>query len=73
LHMSEANTSDKPRWSMISAYNMSYNKPFREKNLSCITPVQTVSNDSILASGGKGLSSDRDFLQKENEITLNVK
>jgi ectoine hydroxylase-related dioxygenase (phytanoyl-CoA dioxygenase family) len=73
LHMSEANTSDKPRWSMISAYNMSYNKPFREKNGSCITPVKTVSNDSILSSGAKGLSADRDFLQKENEITLNVK
>ncbi|HEY1199864.1 MAG TPA: phytanoyl-CoA dioxygenase family protein [Niastella sp.] len=73
LHMSEANTSDKPRWSMISAYNMSYNKPFREKNLSCITPVQTVPNDSILSTGAKGLSADRDFLQKENEITLNVK
>lgn len=73
LHMSEGNTSDKPRWSMISAYNMSYNKPFREKNLSCITPVTTVPNDSILSSAAKGLSADRDFLQKENEITLNVK
>ncbi len=73
LHMSEANTSDKARWSMISAYNLSYNKPFREKNLSCITPVITVPNDSILSAGGKGLSADRDFLQKENEITLNVK
>lgn len=73
LHMSEANTSNKPRWSMISAYNLSYNKPFREKNVSCITPVQTVPNDAILASGGKGLSADRDFLLKENEITLKVK
>jgi ectoine hydroxylase-related dioxygenase (phytanoyl-CoA dioxygenase family) len=73
LHMSEANTSDKARWSMISAYNLSYNKPFREKNLSCITPVITVPNDSILSSGAKGLSADRDFLQKENEITLHVK
>ena len=73
LHMSEANTSDKARWSMISAYNLSYNKPFREKNLSCITPVQTVPNDSILSAGAKGLSADRDFLQKENEITLKVK
>jgi ectoine hydroxylase-related dioxygenase (phytanoyl-CoA dioxygenase family) len=73
LHMSEANTSDKARWSMISAYNLSYNKPFREKNESCITPVITVPNDSILSGGGKGLSADRDFLQKENEITLHVK
>jgi hypothetical protein len=73
LHMSEANTSDKPRWSMISAYNLSYNKPFREKNLSCITPVQTVSNDAVILSKAKGLSADRDFLQKEDEITLKVK
>ena len=73
LHMSEANTSAKARWSMISAYNLSYNKPFREKNLSCITPVITVPNDSILSTGAKGLSADRDFLQKENEITLHVK
>ena len=58
---------------MISAYNLSYNKPFREKNLSCITPLKTVPNDSILSSGAKGLSADRDFLQKENEITLRVK
>jgi len=73
LHMSEANTSDKPRWSMISAYNLSYNKPFREKNMSCITPVQVVSNDAVLSNEAKGLSADRDFLQKEDEITLHVK
>ena len=73
LHMSEANASDKPRWSMISAYNLSYNKPFREKNLSCITPVQTVPNDAVILSKAKGLSADRDFLQKGDEITLKVK
>ncbi|PTQ92635.1 ectoine hydroxylase-related dioxygenase (phytanoyl-CoA dioxygenase family) [Mucilaginibacter yixingensis] len=73
LHMSEANLSDKPRWSMISAYNLAYNVPFREKNTSCITPVQTVTNDAVAKSGAKGLSADRDFLSKENEITLNVK
>lgn len=73
LHMSEANTSDKPRWSMISAYNLSYNKPFREKNTSCITPVQIVPNDQVLLTDAKGLSADRDFLQKEDEITLKVK
>jgi ectoine hydroxylase-related dioxygenase (phytanoyl-CoA dioxygenase family) len=70
LHMSDANLSDKPRWSLISAYNMSYNKPFREKNMSCITPVQTVPDDAILQSSHKGLSSGTDFLRKEDEITL---
>ncbi len=70
LHMSDANLSDKPRWSLISAYNMSYNKPFREKNMSCITPVHTVPDDAILQSSHQGLSSETDFLRKEDEITL---
>src|SRR4051812_29458814 len=73
LHMSEANLSDKPRWSFISAYNLSYNVPFREKSTSCITPLNTVPDEAILASGAAHLSSNTDFLRKENEITLNVK
>lgn len=73
LHMSEANLSDKPRWSLISAYNLRYNAPFREKNTSCITPVQVVPDRAILASAPSGLSEQTDFLRKENEITLNVK
>jgi ectoine hydroxylase-related dioxygenase (phytanoyl-CoA dioxygenase family) len=73
LHMSEANLSDKPRWSLISAYNLSYNVPFREKNTSCITPVKTVPNEAVFSSEAVGLSSNTDFLKKENEITLKVK
>lgn len=73
LHMSEANLSDNPRWSLISAYNLSYNKPFREKNTSCITPVEVVPDRAILASGSAGLSTKKDFLRKENEITFKVK
>jgi ectoine hydroxylase-related dioxygenase (phytanoyl-CoA dioxygenase family) len=70
LHMSEANLSDQPRWSLISAYNLNYNIPFREKNTSCITPVNVVADDAFLTSGARGLSQDSDFLKKENEITL---
>ena len=73
LHMSEGNLSDKPRWSFISAYNLSYNVPFREKSTSCITPLKTVPDEAILESGATHLSSNTDFLRKENEITLNVK
>lgn len=73
LHMSEANRSSTPRWSLISAYNLSYNKPFREKNASCITPVKVVPDDAILTCTPTGLSTDADFLRKENEITLKVK
>jgi ectoine hydroxylase-related dioxygenase (phytanoyl-CoA dioxygenase family) len=73
LHMSEANLSDKPRWSLISAYNLSYNKPFREKNTSCITPVNMIPDNAIMESAPMGLSAQSDFLNKENEITLKVK
>ena len=71
LHRSDANRSDKPRWSIISAYNLSYNVPFREKHNSCITPIQVVADDALLQSGMQKLS-ETDFLIKENEITLNV-
>lgn len=73
LHMSEANLSDKPRWSLISVYNMSYNKPFREKNTSCFTPLDVVADDAVLKSGGASLSASTDFLKKEDEITFQVK
>ncbi len=70
LHMSEANLSDKPRWSLISAYNLSFNIPFREKNTSCITPVKIVPDSDILNAARQGLTEGTDFLRKENEITL---
>jgi ectoine hydroxylase-related dioxygenase (phytanoyl-CoA dioxygenase family) len=73
LHMSEANLSDKPRWSLISVYNLSYNKPFREKNTSCFTPVNVVDDEAVLNSAPTSLSNKTDFLRKEDEITLNVK
>jgi ectoine hydroxylase-related dioxygenase (phytanoyl-CoA dioxygenase family) len=71
LHRSAANTSDKSRWSIISAYNLSYNVPFREKNLSCIQPIKTVADNALADSGVQKLNN-ADFLVKENEITLHV-
>jgi ectoine hydroxylase-related dioxygenase (phytanoyl-CoA dioxygenase family) len=72
LHRSDANTSDKARWSVISAYNMSYNVPFREKNTSCIEAVKVVPDTALLESGRRIVDS-ADFLLKENEITLQDK
>ena len=72
LHRSAANTSDKSRWSIISAYNLSYNVPFREKNLSCIQPIVKVADERLLESGVQKLDN-ADFLIKESEITLHVK
>jgi phytanoyl-CoA hydroxylase len=51
LHRSEANLSDKPRWSFISCYNVASNKPFRpETPASSYTPVSVVPDSAILAS-----------------------
>lgn len=72
LHSSSANTSDQSRWSIISAYNLSYNVPFREKHLSCIEPLDVVPDEAILQSGERKLTN-ADFLVKEDEITLKVK
>lgn len=72
LHRSAANTSEQSRWSIISAYNLSYNIPFREKNKSCITPINVVADACLLESGMKKIDI-ADFLSKEQEITLHVK
>lgn len=69
LHRSEANLSEYARWSVISAYNLSYNKPFREKNLSCITPVSVVPDEDLLNEKNSEVKK-ADFLVKEQEITL---
>jgi hypothetical protein len=72
LHRSDANNSEKSRWSVISAYNLKYNKPFREKHLSCIEPIKIV-DDAALLSSGTRQPVVVDFLKKEEEITLHVK
>jgi hypothetical protein len=71
LHRSEANLSAYARWSVISAYNLFYNKPFREKNLSCITPVSVVADEALLHQKNREVKN-ADFLQKEQEITLKI-
>ncbi len=48
LHRSEANLSDFPRWSLISAYNRQSNPAHLDPTPSSITPIQTVSDDVIL-------------------------
>lgn len=70
LHRSEANLSDKARWSMISCYNRQDNVPFHEKSTSCITPISVVKNEALLASAATGLGNVVDFLSKEADLTL---
>ena len=47
LHKSNKNTSDHPRWSMISAYNVMTNQPF-EENEAEYFPLNRVDDDAIL-------------------------
>ncbi len=65
LHASGQNTSDHPRWSIISAYNLLANRPITdEPAASCITPITRVPDEALLEAGARGLSPDADFLDK---------
>lgn len=64
LHRSEANLSAQPRWSMISAYNLVRNKPYKDEHVSSYTPIVISEYDSILETGAKGISENADFLIK---------
>jgi hypothetical protein len=70
LHRSDANLSDKSRWSFISAYNLASNVPFNEKSTACITPISVVSDDAILNAAAFGKGNSADFLSKETDVTL---
>lgn len=64
LHRSEANLSDRSRWSLISCYNRSSNVPYNEKSTSCIIPLEIVPDSALLNSALAGLSERVDFLTK---------
>ncbi len=63
LHRSDSNRSEFARWSLISAYNLITNKPFKGKNTS-YTPIEKVPDSSILQSQSKGISEEVDFNYK---------
>ena len=66
LHRSEANLSDKSRWSLISVYNRQSNVPYNEKSTSCLVPLETVPDDSLLRADAFGLTESVDFLIQDN-------
>jgi ectoine hydroxylase-related dioxygenase (phytanoyl-CoA dioxygenase family) len=70
LHRSEANTSDKPRWSIISCYNSLSNPAYNDESTSWKEPVSIVSDDALLASASSGASLQGDFLKKEKDPAL---
>ena len=73
LHRSEANLSDRPRWSMISCYNRASNVGYNDSasSSSSITPINVVPDDALLTWETAGLSEDgADFLLKEDDVAL---
>ncbi len=73
LHRSEANLSDRPRWSMISCYNRATNIGYNESSSasSSITPIDVVPNEALLEWEATGLAEDSaDFLRKEADKAL---
>ncbi|GAB2574345.1 phytanoyl-CoA dioxygenase family protein [Spirosoma areae] len=73
LHRSEANLSDKPRWSMISCYNRASNIGYNDSasSLSSITPIDVVPDEALLTWEAAGLAeAGADFLSKEADVSL---
>jgi ectoine hydroxylase-related dioxygenase (phytanoyl-CoA dioxygenase family) len=73
LHRSEANLSDKPRWSMISCYNRQANIGYNESSSSSasITPIEVVPDEALLSWDAAGLIEEgADFLNKEADVAL---
>src|SRR5258706_14736227 len=69
LHRSEANLSDRPRWSIISCYSSHSNLAYAETSTSWKTPIEIVPDEAILNWKAESLSN-ADFLKKENDPAL---
>ncbi|WP_018611280.1 phytanoyl-CoA dioxygenase family protein [Segetibacter koreensis] len=69
LHRSEANLSDRPRWSVISCYCSQSNIAYNETSTSWKEPVHIVPDEAILQWKAESLSQ-ADFLKKENDPAL---
>lgn len=70
LHRSEANLSDKARWSLISCYNRASNVPYNEPSGSSIVPLETVPDEALLTWETEGLGEGANFLVKDKDEAL---
>jgi ectoine hydroxylase-related dioxygenase (phytanoyl-CoA dioxygenase family) len=63
LHASAANLSDKTRWSIITAYNLASNKPYKDVHSCSYTPIDPFKG-SLLDEELVSISDDAEFLVK---------
>lgn len=64
LHRSDSNRSDYPRLSLITAYNLITNRPFKGDNTSSYTPIERVPDSAILQLSTKGITEQVSFKSK---------
>jgi ectoine hydroxylase-related dioxygenase (phytanoyl-CoA dioxygenase family) len=70
LHRSEANLSEKPRWSLISVYNRSSNIPYNEPSESSTVPLKAVPDEALMEWKTEGIGTTANFLEKEKDEAL---
>jgi len=70
LHRSEANLSDRPRWSLISCYNSLSNHAYNDESTSWREPVKIVPDSALMDAAIGGASTEGDFLKKEKDPAL---
>jgi len=70
LHRSEANLSEKPRWSLISVYNRSSNIPYNEPSHSSTVPLEAVPDEALMEWQTEGIAASANFLEKEKDEAL---
>jgi ectoine hydroxylase-related dioxygenase (phytanoyl-CoA dioxygenase family) len=70
LHRSEANLSEKPRWSLISVYNRSTNIPYNEPSQSAIVPLEVVPDEALMEWQTENIGANANFLEKEKDEAL---
>jgi hypothetical protein len=69
LHASSANTSERPRWSLICCYNAARNDPYKESHHPRYTPLSTVPDTAILEAGRKASAPGQVFLNPDDDQT----
>jgi ectoine hydroxylase-related dioxygenase (phytanoyl-CoA dioxygenase family) len=70
LHRSEANLSEKARWSIISVYNRAANIPYNEPSQSSTVPLQPVPDEALMEWKTEGIIDQANFLEKEKDEAL---
>ena len=70
LHRSEANLSEKARWSIISVYNRATNIPYNEPSKSSTVPLESVPDEALMEWKTEGIVDQANFLVKEKDEAL---